>query len=412
MRVRSVLRLTAATAVMFGFVLYANAASEPAAPATNPAKPEAKQAAPGNTQEKALAAPVAGGPEEIVARVDGAPISRKDLDEAIRKAVEMYRQLAAAGQAPPGFDPNSPPTDEQKRKVLEGLVNFKVINTLAAKADIKVPDAEIDERIKMVKEKQGIKTDEELAKLLQQHNMSIEQLRAQLKEDLTRQHFGEATTKDLAVSDQEIETAYNKMKAEGGMTLKDDSLDVATILVRVNGKDDQVWNEAKKKIAAIRERVTKGKEDFVKVAKEVSEDPNLKQNGGVYPYVLRTSAPFGPDFGAAAFLVPAGEVSEPFKTGAGWHIVKVVEKHAPGPLPLENAFVKENIKNRLLAAKSKEKMDKVLADAKAGMNIEILLPPSLPAIPMAAPGAPATPAAPGEPKKDAAPNALLTPGST
>ncbi len=85
---------------------------------------------------------------------------------------------------------------------------------------------------------------------------------------------------------------------------------------------------AHKKIKAIRERIVKG-EDFEKVAVETSEDPSAKGdeksgrkgNKGNLGYFTAFSMVY--PFENAAYTTKVGEVSEPFKTQYGYHIVKV-----------------------------------------------------------------------------------------
>ena len=160
----------------------------------------------------------------------------------------------------------------------------------------------------------------------------MDQFKAQVKDLVVRQKYVENLTKDVTATDADIEATYNKLKADGQMELKEESLDVAAILIRVNSNADDVWVEAKKKIDAIRERIVKNKEDFSKVAVETSQDPEAKKNGGVYSLVTQKAGPFGSEFTAAAFALPDGEISKPIRTKVGWCILKVVGKRAPGTL--------------------------------------------------------------------------------
>jgi peptidyl-prolyl cis-trans isomerase A (cyclophilin A) len=103
----------------------------------------------------------------------------------------------------------------------------------------------------------------------------------------------------------------------------EETVDVAHILVLASG-DEAAWAKAKEKIDAALARVKAG-EDFGKVASEVSEDPGSKQKGGAYP-----NTPHGkmvPEFDKVMFATPVGEVSEPFRTSYGWHILKVTGRH-------------------------------------------------------------------------------------
>ena len=82
---------------------------------------------------------------------------------------------------------------------------------------------------------------------------------------------------------------------------------------------------AYKKILALRKRIEKG-EPFEKVAKERSEDPSAKNNGGNIGWfsVFGTIYPFE----NAAYTLKKGELSEPVRTEFGYHLVKVNDTRA------------------------------------------------------------------------------------
>lgn len=88
------------------------------------------------------------------------------------------------------------------------------------------------------------------------------------------------------------------------------------ILVR-SGDDDA---KAKAKIDTLRARIAGGA-DFATVATESSEDAFSKANGGELGWFTRDQ--FGPEFGAQIAGLQEGQVSAPFKTQAGWHIVQL-----------------------------------------------------------------------------------------
>ena len=91
------------------------------------------------------------------------------------------------------------------------------------------------------------------------------------------------------------------------------------ILVRVTPVQDA--NAAKAKIDTLRARVAGGA-DFVEVAKESSEDANSKGEGGDLGWFEGNA--FGPAFGQQITGLNDGQVSAPFRTEAGWHIVQRV----------------------------------------------------------------------------------------
>ncbi len=116
---------------------------------------------------------------------------------------------------------------------------------------------------------------------------------------------------DQKVDDQVLQEAYNRMKED---------VDVSHILIRIAPNATpadtlKAWNE----INGIAKRLQK--EDFGKVAKEVSQDQSAEQNGGHIGWIsaFRTVYPFE----TMAYKTPVGTISKPVRTAFGYHLVKV-----------------------------------------------------------------------------------------
>jgi peptidyl-prolyl cis-trans isomerase SurA len=94
---------------------------------------------------------------------------------------------------------------------------------------------------------------------------------------------------------------------------------VRHILMKPNELDDD--ETVRQKLARLRERIEKG-EDFAGIASTSSEDPGSAPDGGD----LGWSGPgtFVPEFDKAIADLKVNEISEPFKTRYGWHIVQML----------------------------------------------------------------------------------------
>ncbi len=80
------------------------------------------------------------------------------------------------------------------------------------------------------------------------------------------------------------------------------------------------------------ERITSG-EDFTTVAFEMSEDTASRIEGGALGYVEPNR--MGEPFAGAIANTAVGEISEPFETEQGWHIIKVEDRRTPPPKTLD-----------------------------------------------------------------------------
>src|ERR1700723_4320130 len=94
---------------------------------------------------------------------------------------------------------------------------------------------------------------------------------------------------------------------------------VRHILMKPNELDDD--ETVREKLAKLRERILKG-ENFGGIAATASEDPGSAPDGGD----LGWSGPgtFVPEFDKAIADLQTNEISEPFKTRYGWHIVQML----------------------------------------------------------------------------------------
>ena len=80
---------------------------------------------------------------------------------------------------------------------------------------------------------------------------------------------------------------------------------------------------AEQKLSEIREQIVAG-DDFATVATAISEDPGSAIEGGSMGWMNPRA--FVPEFAATCETLPIGEISAPFKSQFGWHIVEVMDR--------------------------------------------------------------------------------------
>lgn len=116
---------------------------------------------------------------------------------------------------------------------------------------------------------------------------------------------------DVQVTETLVQQAYDRMVTERK---------ARHILVLVKeGAAPQDTMQAYTKITEARRRITQG-EDFNKVAQELSEDPSAKKNGGDLGWFKAFKMVY--PFENAAYTTAVSEVSAPFRTRFGYHIVQ------------------------------------------------------------------------------------------
>jgi len=103
---------------------------------------------------------------------------------------------------------------------------------------------------------------------------------------------------------------------------------VRHILIRPNElvSDEQ----AERQLGELREQILRGA-DFAELARSKSEDPVSAASGGDLGWT--SAGELDPLFQAAVDALKAGEISQPFKSGFGWHIAEVLERREHDDTP-------------------------------------------------------------------------------
>lgn len=206
--------------------------------------------------------------------------------------------------------------------------------------------------------------------------------------------------KQLEMSEADIKAYYDahqdKFKTTG------DVYSARHILVKVKSNDqDKEGNtdaEAKAKIAKIQAELKAGKK-LAELAKEYSDDPGSKDNGGLYenfPAEQMVS-----EFGNAVKSQPIGVVGEPVKTQFGYHLIEVTAKTPKGtPRPLDS--VKGEIQKVLGPERQEQVWNAYLDGIKKEVPFEYFGESKASEVKEAAPKEAAEPAKPKAPAKKAA----------
>jgi len=92
------------------------------------------------------------------------------------------------------------------------------------------------------------------------------------------------------------------------------------ILMKPNELQDD--ETVRGRLQTIRDRIASGAEDFAAIAKAVSEDPGSGSEGGDLGWT--SPGTFVAEFEQMIAKLPDGEISQPFHTQYGWHIVQVL----------------------------------------------------------------------------------------
>jgi peptidyl-prolyl cis-trans isomerase C len=270
----------------------------------------------------AQTAPQTAASDPLIAKVNGVEIHRSDLALAEEDV----------GQSMPAN------TEEAKRDYLVNYLTDMILLSKAAEAK-KIPDdTDFKRRLSFARNKVLMET------LL----------------------IGEGKG---AVTNEAMQKVYQEAIKQMG---EEQEVHARHILFRVpDASDKKASEEAEAKVKTTIARAKKG-EDFAALAKELTEDPAGKQDGGDLGYFTKDQ--MVPEFAEVAFKLDKGQLSDPVKTQFGWHVLKVEDKRkkeAPAfdkvKDQLETYVVRKaqvDLVTKLRAEAKIERLDKPAADAK------------------------------------------------
>lgn len=247
--------------------------------------------------------------DKIVAKVDNYILLNSEFDGA-------YQNYLSNGGRP----------SEQSRC---GIFSQMVINKLlVAKAEIDsvvVTDMEVDantdQRMNMILQNSG-NSGEELERT---YGKTLEQIKLELRDQIREQMLANAMqrkiTKGLNVTPSEVKRFFNKIPADSLPFYSADVV-VAQIIKKAQVSDAQKV-ATRQKLSELRQRILDG-EDFHELARKFSEDPSAQYNSGEMGYVGRGS--MVPPYEAMAFKIRPGEISQPFESQFGFHIMQLIDR--------------------------------------------------------------------------------------
>ncbi|MCW8330311.1 peptidylprolyl isomerase SurA [Photobacterium sp. SDRW27] len=122
---------------------------------------------------------------------------------------------------------------------------------------------------------------------------------------------------------------------------------------------------AQRQLEKVRQAIMASEQSFADAAQALSADPGSAANGGELGW--QTPDLYVPEFKDKVENLPAGTISEPFKTVHGWHIVEVLERRN---VDRTDAAVKNRAYRILFSRKFNEEAQAWLQELRAGAYIE------------------------------------------
>ncbi|QNM86751.1 peptidylprolyl isomerase [Polaribacter pectinis] len=180
------------------------------------------------------------------------------------------------------------------------------------------------------------------------------------KENLLIEKEQQKITEKVDVTPEEVRLYYNGLKDKG--ELPDFPAEIELAQIVINAEPTQEEND---RIIAKLNEIKKELEDganFKMKAIINSDDPGVTQNGG--RYTITKDASFIKEFKEMAFTLDIGQVSKPFKSDFGYHLMQLHEVKGNTRVASHILMQPEIPENKLNEVK--EKAEKIIEDIKSG----------------------------------------------
>jgi peptidyl-prolyl cis-trans isomerase C len=313
------------------------------------------------TPAKAPAAP----PKEdkVVVTVNGAPITESQVQQNLDL---QYKPILAKYAA------QAPQLAAQQEKVFrenvtQELVTRQLLEEQAKAAGTQVTDDELmAEMTRQLAARQPPMTIEDFQKAVESQGVDFEAMKGRLRQGLKFHKLLESKVPVPPATEADAKKYYDENAKEFQVP---EQVQASHILISTRPADpkadpNQAKVQAKQKADELLKKI-KGGADFAALAKENSDDPGSKAQGGDLGLFPR--GPMVKPFEDAAFKLKVGEVSDLVETQFGYHIIKVTGHQDPNQIAFEKA--KAQLIDRLTEQKRQEEIDKYIQSLRKDAKV-------------------------------------------
>ncbi len=252
-----------------------------------------------------------------------------------------------------------------ERQVLDALILRRLQVQEAEKENIVVGQDKVTEVIEQIKQQNGIISDVEFAAALKQQDLTLEELKSKVWEQLVVDALLVRNVQtSVIVSDEEIAQYYH---AHADEFRQPAAVRIRHILIRL---PETPPSEQRAQARARAEKVLgelRGGADFAAIAAQHSDGAAAKEGGDLG---TMRKGELHPALEAVAFSLTPGTVSEIIKTDVGFNIIKVEERTGGDVLSAE---VREQIRQVLFNEKMRKRMSEYFEELKQKAYIEVRL---------------------------------------
>jgi peptidyl-prolyl cis-trans isomerase SurA len=294
--------------------------------------------------------------EKIAAVVGDSVIMASEVEE---KAAPL---LADVSRLP---DPGKRETRAAalRHEVLERLIDDELILQQAVDLKLSITSEQVDSSIAEIKRQNNI-DDDQLREALKAQGMSMQSYRADLKRQLLRfRVINIAVGSRVTISDEDVKSYYDRhMKTGSNVQVR-----ASHIFISIPENADPSVVADKLGLANKLLARAKAGEDFGKLAKELSDDPATRKEGGDLGYFGKDMLPKAIE--EMVFAMKVGEIRGPVRADRGFHVIKLVDKRTKDAKPLEE--VKDDVRMQLRQKEMERQTKSYLTELRKKTLVDI-----------------------------------------
>jgi peptidyl-prolyl cis-trans isomerase SurA len=306
--------------------------------------------------------------EEIIARVNGAIITRSELIKSREQTVQEIREKMGAGTAA------NQEIAKRDKDILRDMIDQQLLVQKALDLGI-TGDTEVIKRLDEIRKSMNLDSMEALQKSAEAQGVSYEDFKQNLKNQIvTQQVIQREVGSHVQIKPEEVKQFYEEHQKDFA---RPETVRLSEILVSTQQPsvdktnpalpDAQRLEAAQKKADEALAAIRKG-ENFEEVAKKFSEGPSAAQGGDLGEFKRGTMARELED---RTFAMKPGDVTDVIRTKQGFVILKVTE-HMPAGVPPLKA-VEPNIQEALYYEKLQPALREYLTKLRENAFIDIKL---------------------------------------
>jgi foldase protein PrsA len=298
----------------------------------------------------------------------------------LRKVVDPFEERA-----------KRPATKEERRQVLDGLVNRALIEQAGERDKVFVSDAEVKAKLDEVRKNTGMQlsagrdlTEQELQTLVKNSGLAWDDYQKELRYSILTLNYVRMKKKGVieavtTPTDDEARAYYEANKVREFVS--DDLVRIRQIFFDTRTLTSKEERDKALKRADEAAQELRGGAKFEELVVKYSDDASSKYKGGDVGYITRVDDQrrqlLGKEFFDSLFSLKKGETSGVIISSIGFHIVQVTDRIDAKLLgfedkvpPLFQVTVKEIVKRNLTLQKQNEAFTRALTDIVTALRKE------------------------------------------